>query len=222
MSVVMKAGKMNDKHIKKPALQGIQNIVFDLGNVLLNLDFEASIKAFKDLGMDAAVLNKEQAYVDPVFYELEVGLIDPSSFRERVRKIVNNPDATDLQIDDAWCAMILDIPAERVQLVKKLGETFNVYLFSNTNPIHMNRLHEQFKLSYGFYFSSLFVKDYYSYEIHERKPDLSSYRKLIELSGINPAQTLFIDDLEKNIRGAQDAGIKTFLLKNGMEVTGLF
>ncbi len=213
---------MDNKNIIKPELSEIRNIVLDLGNVLLNLDFEASINAFKELGMDDAVLNKEQAYIDPVFYELEVGKIDPVSFRERVREILNNYEATDQQIDDAWCAMILDIPVERVELVKALGKKYDMYLFSNTNQIHISRLHKQFKSAYGFDFPSIFVKNYYSHELHERKPDLTSYRKLIELSGIKPTETLFIDDLEKNIRGAQDAGIKTFWLKNGWELTSLF
>ncbi len=213
---------MNKDNIVKPELSGIQNIVFDLGNVLLNLDFEASINAFKELGMNDAVLNMEQAYVDPVFYELEIGNISPEAFRERVREILNNPKATDHQIDDAWCAMILDVPFERVELVKELGKKFKVYLFSNTNPIHIARLHKQFHSSHGFEFSSIFVKDYYSHELHERKPDLTSYRKLIELSGIDPTKTLFIDDLEKNIRGAQNAGIKTYWLKNRTMLTDLF
>lgn len=213
---------MSSRHIMKPELSGIRNIIFDLGNVLLNLDFDASINAFKKLGMKGEVLNKDQAYFDPVFYELEVGLTTPEAFRSKVREILNNPDASDQQIDDAWCAMILDIPARRVQVMKELGNSYNVYLFSNTNQIHIGRLHKQFQADYGMEFSALFVKDYYSHKLHERKPDLSSYRKVIELSGVDPGETLFIDDLEKNIRGAQDAGIKTFWLTNGTDMTDLF
>ncbi len=213
---------MSNMKVVKPDLSAIRNIIFDLGNVLLNLDFDASINAFRELGLNGKVVNKEQAYADPVFYSLEVGRATPAAFRARVREIVNNPQATDQQIDDAWCAMILDIPAPRVKVVEELGKKFNVYLFSNTNHIHITRLHRQFKAEHGLEFSSLFVKDYYSHELHERKPDLTSYKKMIELSGIEPTESLFIDDLEKNIRGAQDAGLKTFWLKNGMEMTGLF
>jgi glucose-1-phosphatase len=196
----------------------IKNIFFDLGNVLLNLDFDASIQAFRKLGMDEQVVDKQQAYADPVFYELETGRTTPAKFRERIRQIVNNPDATDRQIDDAWCAMILDIPARRVKVVQELSRKFNVYLFSNTNEIHISRLHSEFKTSHGIKFPSLFVKDFYSHEIHERKPDLSSYRKVIKLAGVDPTESLFIDDLEKNIHGAQQAGLKTIWLNNGKEV----
>lgn len=203
-------------------LTNIKNIIFDLGNVLLNLDFNASIKAFQNLGLKNDVLNRQQAYSDPVFYELETGRITPEIFRIRVRKILNNAEITDQQIDDAWSAMILNIPANRVKILQGLGKKYSVYLFSNTNKIHINRLHREFKLQHGINFPSLFTKDYYSHEIHERKPDLNSYKKVIELSGINPGESIFVDDLEKNIIPAQQLGLKTFWLKKGMEISELF
>lgn len=206
----------------KPDLTNVKNIIFDLGNVLLNLDFNASINAFHNLGLDSKVLDKQQAYADPVFYELEVGQISPGNFRKRVREILKNPNATDQQIDEAWTAMLLDIPESRVNLVQELGKNFKVYLFSNTNQIHIEKLHPAFKKQYGSEFSSLFVKDFYSHKINERKPDLSSYLKVIKLAGIKPEETLFVDDHEKNIDGAQKAGLKTFWLKAGIELTDAF
>jgi glucose-1-phosphatase len=203
-------------------LTGIKNIVFDLGNVLLNLDFDASIKAFRKLGLNDEVVDSQQAYADPVFYDLEVGRITPEKFRARVRQILNNPDATDQEIDDAWSAMILDIPAHRVEVVKQLKKKYRLYLFSNTNIIHISRLHAQFRKDHGIEFSSLFHKDYYSHELQERKPELTSYRKMMAQAGIIPEETLFIDDLEKNIRGAQMAGMKTYWLTNGSEIGDLF
>lgn len=203
-------------------LSNIKNIIFDLGKVLLNLDFNASIVAFQKLGLKNDVLDNKQAYSDPVFYELEVGKVTPKEFCNRVRKVLKNPDATDLQIEDAWYSMILDIPASRVKVVQELSKNYNIYLFSNTNQIHIERLHRAFKAEHGIDFPSLFVKDYYSHEIHERKPDLLSYQKVIELSGINPEESIFIDDLEKNIIGAQQSGLKTFWLKEGMELTTVF
>jgi glucose-1-phosphatase len=203
-------------------LTNIKNIIFDLGKVLLNLDFNASIVAFQKLGLKNDVLDSKQAYSDPVFYELEVGKVTPAEFCNRVRKVLNNPDATDSQIEDAWYSMILDIPASRVKVVQELNKIYNVYLFSNTNKIHIERLHRAFKVEHGIDFPSLFVKDYYSHEIHERKPDLSSYQKVIELSGVKPEESIFIDDLEKNIIGAQQTGLKTFWLKEGMEMADVF
>ena len=206
----------------KIELTNIKNIIFDLGKVLLNLDFDASIKAFQELGLQTDVLDNKQAYSDPVFYELEVGRISPKEFCNRVRVVLNNPDATDLQIENAWSAMVLDMPENRLKKVQELSKNYNIYLFSNTNQIHIESMHQAFKAEYGFDFPSLFVKDYYSHEIHERKPDLVSYQKVIELSGVNREETIFIDDLEKNIIGAQQSGLKTFWLKDGMEMTDIF
>lgn len=203
-------------------LTNIKNIIFDLGNVLLNLDFNASINAFQELGLKNDVLDRQQAYSNPVFYELEIGKVTPEVFRKKVREILNNENATDLQIDDAWSAMILDIPAERVKILQELRKNYNVYLFSNTNQIHIDRLLPVFKAQHRIDFPILFEKAYYSHEIHERKPDLSSFEKVIELSGVNPNETLFVDDLEKNIIGAQKTGLKTFWLKEGMEMAEIF
>ncbi|WP_163324892.1 HAD family hydrolase [Draconibacterium mangrovi] len=206
----------------KADLTNIKNIIFDLGRVLLNLDFDASIKAFQQLGSDGEVLDHKNAYADPIFYNLEVGKITPAEFRSGVRKVLKNEQLTDRQIDEAWYAMILDIPAHRVKKVQELSRNYNLYLFSNTNQIHIDRLLAEFKAQHGIDFPSLFKTVYYSHEIHDRKPEVSAYEKVITLSGVNPKETLFIDDLENNIDAAQKTGLKTFWLQNGMEMTELF
>ena len=206
----------------KADLTNIKNIIFDLGKVLLNLDFDASIKAFYELGSEKEVLDHKNAYADPIFYNLEVGKISPEEFCTGIRKLLKNPDASNEQIEDAWYAMILDIPHKRVESLLKLKEKYNLYLYSNTNQIHIDRLLPKFKKAHGIEFESLFAKAFYSHEIHDRKPEISSFKKVIEISGVNPEETLFVDDLEKNIIGAHEAGLKTFWLKEGMEMSELF
>ncbi len=200
----------------------IKNIVFDLGNVLLNLDFEASIQAFQKLGLNKAVINPSVAFSDPVFYNLETGRITPAEFRIRIRELLNNPNASDQQIDDAWYAMILDIPERRIKALQDLRSKYRIFLFSNTNEIHINRLLQEYKAAYGIDFPSLFEDVYYSHEIHARKPEIQAFMKVIELSGVKPEETLFIDDLENNIIAAEKAGLKTLWLKSGMEMAELF
>ena len=206
----------------KADLSNIKNIIFDLGRVLLNLDFDASIKAFQKLGSDSEVLDHKNAYADPIFYNLEVGKITPTEFRSGVRKLLQNEELTDEQIDTAWYAMILDIPAQRVKKVLELSKNYNLYLFSNTNQIHIDRLLAEFKTQHGIDFPSLFKTVYYSHEIHDRKPEISSFEKVIELSGVDPKETLFVDDLEKNIIAAEQAGLNTLWLKEDMEMAVLF
>lgn len=206
----------------KTDLSNIQSIIFDLGKVLLNLDFDASIRAFHELGLSRNVLNRQQAYADPAFYQLETGEISPAGFRERVREILNTPDTSDQQIDKAWCAMLGDVPRKRVEALKELRKKYRVFLFSNTNAIHISHMHADFEKKYGFAFPSLFEKDFYSHEIGKRKPDLASFGKVIELAGVNPNETLFVDDLEKNIAAAKEAGLKALWLEDGMEMAELF
>lgn len=203
-------------------LSNIQNVVFDLGNVIVNLDFDATIRAFARLGLRHDVLNRQQVYTDRIFYEFEVGAISKTDFFEGVRRLLNNSQATNQEIAKAWSAMIRDVPPERVKTLQKLARNYKLFLFSNTNQIHIEEFHAAFKAQHGIDFPSFFVKDYYSHEIHERKPDISSYQKVIELAGINPEESLFVDDLEKNIVGAGKAGLQTFWLKPGMELSRLF
>lgn len=203
-------------------LSNIKNIIFDLGNVLLNLDFNASITAFQELGLDKAVLDNQNAYADPAFYNLETGKITPEEFCDQIRVVLNNPEATNEQIEDAWYAMIKDIPNKRVNKLLELNRSFNIYLYSNTNQIHIDKLLPDFKAEHGLEFSSLFKTAYYSHEIHDRKPEVSSFEKVIKLSKVSPEETLFVDDLEKNIRSAEQAGLKTLWLKEDMEMADLF
>lgn len=203
-------------------LTNIKNIIFDLGNVILNLDFNASINAFRKLGLKDDVLSKNQTFPAPCFYEQEIGIITPKEFISKVQIIIDNKEITDEQIETAWSSMVLDIPEHRVKILQKLGGKFNLFLFSNSNKIHIDRVHDEFKAKYKFTFPSLFEELFYSHEIHERKPDLSSFEKVIQLSGVKPEETLFIDDLKANIDGAKNAGLQTFWLKNGMEMAEIF
>ena len=188
-----------------PDLSNIKNIIFDLGNVLLNLDFDASIKAFQKLGLNKAAINPSVAFSDSVFYNLETGRITPAEFRSRVRELLNNPNASDLQIDDAWYDMILDIPEKRVKALQDLRSKYRIFLFSNTNEIHIGRLLEEFKAIYGFDFPGLFDEVFYSHEIKARKPEIEAFEQVIKLSGVEPVETLFVDDLENNILAAEKA-----------------
>lgn len=203
-------------------LSNISSIIFDLGNVLLNLDFDASIKAFHELGLNDDLLTRQQVYADPVFYKLETGSVTEPEFRIRVRELLQNNEASDVEIDDAWSAMIKDIPEYRVDTLKELRKKYSVYLFSNTNSIHITKLLADFEKAYSFDFTSLFDGVFYSHEIQARKPDINAFEKVIEMSGVIPEKTLFVDDLEKNIEGAQNAGLKTLWLTAAMEMADLF
>lgn len=202
-------------------LNGIKNIVFDLGGVLLNIDPKRTIEAFGNLGMEQLVGDKGLTYDHDIFYRMEQGQLTPDEFRKGVQDLLPNT-VSFADIDAAWTAMLLDIPAIRVQLLKNLRKDFRIYLFSNTNAIHVDKFHTDFRVLHGFEMSELFDKDFYSNEIGYRKPSPESFQEIMRLSGINPEESLFIDDAHANIESAQKAGLKTHWLEPGQKIEILF
>ena len=202
-------------------LNGIRNIIFDLGGVLLNIAPKKTIEAFGKLGMEQLVGDKGLSYDHDIFYLMEQGKITPEEFRNGVRQLLPK-EVSDDEIDAAWTAMLLDFPTIRVELVKDLRKDFKIYLFSNTNAIHVEKFHAIFRDQHGFEVSTLFEKDFYSNEIGYRKPSAESYQEIIRLSGINPAESLFIDDSFQNVDAAIASGLKGFWLEPGQTVENLF
>lgn len=198
-------------------LKGIKNIIFDLGGVLLNIDPKKTIEAFGRLGMDQLIGDKGLTYDHDVFYLMEQGKITPEEFRNGVRELLPGK-VTDSEIDAAWTAMLLDFPKVRVELVQKLRKEFKIYLFSNTNAIHVLKYQDIFRKQHGFEVSSLFGKDFHSNEIGFRKPSAESFQEIIRLSGIHPEESLFIDDSLQNVEGAIACGLKGFWLEPGQKI----
>jgi len=202
-------------------LNGIRNIIFDLGGVLLNIDPKRTIEAFGTLGMEQLVGDKGLSYDHEIFYLMEQGKISSDEFRKGVLELLPN-QVSFQEIDAAWTAMLIDFPAIRVQLLKNLRKDFKIYLFSNTNAIHVEKFHSIFRNQHGIEVSTLFEKDFYSNEIGFRKPSPESFREIIRLSGINPEESLFIDDSLPNVEAAKASGMKGFWLEPGQKVEEVF
>jgi HAD superfamily hydrolase (TIGR01509 family) len=202
-------------------LKGIKNIIFDLGGVLNNIDPQKTIEAFGQLGMQQLIGDKGLTYDHDIFYLMEQGKITPEEFRTGVRKLLQGQVADD-EIDIAWTAMLLDFPKVRVELVQKLRNEFTIYLFSNTNAIHVAKYQSNFRNEHGFEVSSLFEKDFHSNEIGYRKPSPESFQEIIRLSGINPQESLFIDDSLQNVEAAIECGLKGYWLEPGQKVEEIF
>lgn len=150
-------------------LNGIQNIVFDLGGVLLNIDPKKTIDAFAEMGMEQLIGDKGLTYDHEVFYLMEQGKISPDEFRNGVRSLLPR-EVSDEEIDEAWTAMLLDFPSIRAELLRNLSSRFNIYLFSNTNAIHVEKYQSNFRKQHGYEVTSLFEIAFHSNEIGYRKP----------------------------------------------------
>jgi HAD superfamily hydrolase (TIGR01509 family) len=188
----------------------IRNIIFDLGGVLLNLDFSKTTNAFTSLGVKDFENYFGQYHANPLFKKLETGDVE-ENFYEELRKQASIT-ADNHAINEAWNAMLLDFPADRIDRLKHLGEKYRLFLFSNTNAIHHAAFHSNFQLKFGFDFDELFEKAYYSHLIGYRKPDPEAFEFVISDSALQKETTLFLDDTLPNVKAAELVGLKAALV----------
>ena len=188
-------------------MQQIKNIIFDLGGVLLDIDFKLTHKAFEQLGISNFAELYNQNNADPFFADFEKGKVTTHDFFEKIRNICHC-DLSDEQIRNAWNAMLISFPEERTQWLFEMGKKYNSYLFSNTNIIHYQWFSKVFMGNTGKDFNNCFIKAYYSHEMGLRKPDPVSFQLIIDEQKLGKAETLFIDDTIKNIDEAKKMGMQ--------------
>jgi len=186
-------------------MQNLKNIIFDLGGVILNIDAQLTFDAFRKLGLNSSLQEEKEAM--NFFFDLERGHSTPMAFRNYIRQLIG-VDIPDEEIDAAWSAMILDIPADRVRYVEDLKRKYRIFLLSNTNEIHRLKFHRIFKESYGYSFDQLFERNYYSHEMGLRKPDQKIFQQVLKENRLIASETLFVDDVEENVLAAESLGIK--------------
>jgi putative hydrolase of the HAD superfamily len=199
------------------------NIIFDLGGVILNIDYNATVKAFEPLGIGHFENLFSQASQTSLFDKYEKGLISSEEFRAQLRPYLKE-DTDDAMIDKAWNAILLDLPEQRIKILKKLREKYRTFLLSNTNDIHIRTINKYLEKEFGMKdLSSLFEKVYFSYEIGKRKPDAEIFQHVVDENNISIHDTLFIDDSKQHIATAQAMGFQAYLLDPSREdITELF
>lgn len=200
----------------------IKHIIFDLGEVIINVQPSAVKEYWKAKGEVNVDELHLQLLEKGIYHQLETGKIKPEEFREAIKEIINIP-VTDQEIDDSWNAMLFDIPPERVRFMTLLKSKYKLYVLSNTNHIHW--------LSYDRYFqdhfdypsiNTFFTHCWYSYLMGVRKPDPKIFKMVLEEGGFDPAEVAFIDDLIDNVEAASSLGIRGVHLPPGKEIMGLF
>lgn len=201
--------------------EGIQNVIFDFGGVIIDIDYDAVRQAFEEIGMQDVRSFYQHDDHSKLVTDLETGLISEDDFRETIiQKIDRN--LSHEKFDKAWNAIIKDVPAERVQLLEELAKHFNLYLLSNTNIIHYRKYMRDFEKKHGKSLRDLFQKAYFSHEIKLRKPDKSIFTWVLEDAGIKAGKTMFIDDSETNIQAAEEVGLRTLYKPQHEELTDYF
>ena len=194
--------------------QHINAIIFDLGGVILNIDYQLPVKAFKKLGIDDFASHFSQAAQSSLLDDYETGKISSEEFLEAIRTLVK-PEFGDREIIQAWNSILLDLPENRLFTLEKAAENHRIFLLSNTNDLHIQEFNSYLLEEHNIpslepFFESLYL----SYEVGLRKPDRRIFEYVLQDAGLDPQSTLFIDDSVQHIQSAAELGINTYLLKD--------
>ncbi len=192
------------------------NLLFDFGGVLYDIDYAATERAFRALGIEHFEEKFSKQKQSQLFDWLETGKIESDEFLERMQSLCPAGTTTE-QVLNAWNAMLIGLSAEKVRLIESLQGTYRLFLLSNTNRIHAQFFEAQIERQLGLSkFKSLFEKVYYSHEIGQRKPHASVFEWVVEQNGLKAEETLFIDDSPQHLEGAKQAGLQVLQVQTNV------
>lgn len=195
-------------------LKGIDVIIFDLGNVLIDLDYPRVIRRFSEVAKKNQQELEKLVVNASVLQKFEIGQIDPKEFRMRINALLG-ADMKEREFEEIWNSMLKSISRERMNKVLKIGKRFDTFILSNTNMIHEMAFDEMILEETGRFSFRDFVKDvYYSHEMGMRKPNLDCYNFVIDDIGIYSSRMLFLDDRLDNVQAAQRAGMQAIQILN--------
>jgi glucose-1-phosphatase len=188
----------------------IDTIIFDFGDIFINLDKQATVDGLKKLGLSS--WNED---LDRLNISFEKGQISRDNFLLGIKKHI--PTATIEDILAAWNAVLLDFPLHRLEFLQLLSQKYRLFLLSNTDAIHIDHFEQREGASFYGDFYQCFEKVYFSYEMGMRKPDAEIYHALIRQHELSPKRTLFVDDKKDNTEAAKALGLHVWNLQVGQE-----
>tara|TARA_B100000795_G_C22649246_1_gene379641 strand:- start:228 stop:848 length:621 start_codon:yes stop_codon:yes gene_type:complete len=195
-------------------------IVFDLGAVILNINYQNTIDEFTKLGVKKAENFYSKKVQMHLFDQIEIGKISKYQFLNELQKETKNANLK--QVELAWNAMLLELPEERFQLIKKLKNSHAIYLLSNTNSIHIDAFKKKLGNEKWLAFCKLFDKMYLSHKLGLRKPDVKIFEYILKDQKLKAEEVFFIDDSLQHIVGAKKIGIHCHHLLDNEDITSLF
>ena len=195
-------------------------IIFDLGTVILNINYQNTIDEFTKLGVKNSGTFYSKKVQTDLFNQIETGMISSNEFLKALQKETNNANIK--QVEQAWNAMLLDLPQERLQLIKKLKNNHTIYLLSNTNAIHIDAFKKKLGNTKWLAFCKLFEKMYLSHELGLRKPDVKIFEYILKEQELKAEEVFFIDDSPQHIAGAKKLGLHCHYLLDDENIISLF
>lgn len=188
----------------------INTIIFDFGDVFINLEKEAVDKAFRALGLKEWTID-----LDDLNKKFEIGKISELEFIEGFQKHL--PNASLDEIRAAWNAVLGEFPLYRLEFLQNLKGKYRLLLLSNTDAIHIEKFEHKVGISFARDFYQCFDKVFFSFEIGMRKPSEDVFKFVIQNQGLQPNKTLFIDDKKDNTDTAEKLGMVVWNLIPGEE-----
>ncbi|MBM3160881.1 MAG: HAD family phosphatase [Bacteroidetes bacterium] len=204
----------------KAYLESIEIIIFDLGGVLIDLDYSATSFEMKKLGFLNFDKYYSQSDQQAFFDDFDTGKISEQAFINQLKSFVGT-QVTPNQLVHAWNKMIGVFPLQKVKLLEVL-QGKRLAMLSNTNSLHWKKVEIEWGKVSNIPINNYFEKIFLSHEIGMRKPHADTFLAVCDLLKVNPSKTLFIDDSPQHILGATQAGLNTFYYKNQTEFLQFF
>jgi glucose-1-phosphatase len=199
-------------------MQNIRNIIFDLGGVILDIDFQRMEKAFTDLGISNFPEFFGLGHAASFVKDHEAGKISDEEFFAALQKLARHSLEPEV-VQKAWNALLVRFPKERIELLRSLKPKYRLFLLSNTNAIHLKAFQELYNQTFdNGSLDDLFDKVYYSHLLGLRKPSKEIYEYVLKDNNLEPTKTLFIDDALVNVEAARKTGIRAIHLEKGMSI----
>lgn len=190
----------------------IKALIFDLGGVIVDLDWQLCVDNFKKIGINEMENLLSTTMQKDFVLDYELGNISSEKFREKLRQYTQNP-VTDKELNYAWQSLLIKVPQEKLALLKELRKYYKVYMLSNTNEMSYQKcLDEMFNVN-GNSVDDYFDKCFLSYQLHICKPNKEIFEYVLNKTGFQADECLFLDDGVKNIEAAKLLGIHARLVK---------
>ena len=192
-------------------------IIFDMGGVLIDLDVEACRRAYKeDLEFHEIDQILDPCHQTGILGDMEMGTINDDEFREYV-KAHSRPGTTGADVDHALHKILVKIDPYKIELLRTLSERYDIYMLSNNNPV-AHPFAEQMFEDAGFSMKTDFKKCYMSYQMKMLKPSEAFYKAVMEDIGLPASEMLFIDDSQRNVDAAVQAGLPAVYYQPGTDM----
>ena len=192
-------------------LKNIKNVVFDLGGVVCDLEMARVVEAFREIGMPKMAALMDPCYPAEVNERMESGQLSWEEACEEMRRIDNRPEVTDSEIEWVYREFLSRVDSKKLEVIDRLRKQgLHTYVLSNTNPTAINIVRDRVREASGRELESYFDALYLSFELKILKPAPAIFEKMIALSGMNPAETLFIDDGSRNADTAHGLGFSVY------------